>query len=175
MKAAAEAEGGGSDNGGESGGGGGGGGGGGAQASGAFKKALDDSGVREEMEWEEAMKLVIHTEAYRGLPTLAERKGGLRRVEGGADSPREAAQRRERQLKVDFLTMLKECRGRRSRAVPRRRRALRRRPGGRRSAQTRARGALRGVALSLDRKEAAERRDERKAATRSARCSDATA
>ena len=59
------------------------------------------------MEWEEAMKLVIHTEAYRGLPTLAEQAAFGEWKAARADGRAEEQRRRERQLKVDFLTMLK--------------------------------------------------------------------
>ena len=135
-------------------------------ASGAFKKALDDSGVREEMEWEEAMKLVIHTEAYRGLPTLAERKAAFGEWKAArADGRAEEQRRRERQLKVDFLTMLKECRELTSRT---RYHAVVELFGG--DPRWQALGdelereeLFEEYALSLERKEAAERRDERKA------------
>jgi hypothetical protein len=75
------------------------------------------SGVSPEMEWEDAMRLIINNPAYRVLKTLAERKSTFQNWKATkTEAVEEARRKEERQRKIDFVSMLKEVR--RARTAP---------------------------------------------------------
>ena len=81
-----------------------------AQSKRQFSQLLDSANVNADMSWEEAMKLIINNPTYRVLKTLAERKAAFVEWREARLEAREEAERlRLRQVKVDFLTMLKAC------------------------------------------------------------------
>ena len=75
-----------------------------------FMQMIDDMGVTVSMSWEEAMKRIINNQVYRVLPTLAERKAAFMSwQEGKREEAEEEDRKRTRQIKINFLQMLKEC------------------------------------------------------------------
>lgn len=75
-----------------------------------FMKMLDDGGVTETMSWDDAMKKVINNPTYRVLATLAERKAAfVQWQEARRERVDEEERKKLRQVKVGFLSMLKEC------------------------------------------------------------------
>jgi pre-mRNA-processing factor 40 len=75
-----------------------------------FLAMIEAAGVGAGMAWEEAMRLIINNPSYRVLTTLGERKAAFtewsRAKQAAAE---EARQKEQRQRKVDFVNMLKEC------------------------------------------------------------------
>jgi len=78
-------------------------------ATAKFMELLSSAGVKEEMEWEDAMKLIINSQSYRVLASLAERKATFVKWREQKREEREEAERkRQRQIKVDFVQLLKD-------------------------------------------------------------------
>jgi len=81
-----------------------------AEAVGQFMAMLDESGVAVEASWEECMKKIINRPAYKSIATLAGRKAAFMSwQEAARERAEEEEHRRVRQIKVNFLQMLKEC------------------------------------------------------------------
>lgn len=130
-----------------------------------FFALLSASGATVALEWEEIMKLIIAHPHYRSLATLSERKAAWQRWRAARREEMEAEERAAvRQKKVDFVQMLKECSALSSRL---------RYKEARRELEGDARwDALENdyereelyeeYTLSLERKEAAERRQQRR-------------
>lgn len=75
-----------------------------------FMRMLDEGGVTETMSWDDAMKKVINNPTYRVLTTLAERKTAfVQWQEARRERLEEEERKKLRQIKVGFLSMLKEC------------------------------------------------------------------
>ena len=76
-----------------------------------FVEMLESTaGLAPELSWEEAMRLIINNPTYRVLKTLAERKAAHAKWrEDKLTAAEEERRRTERQRKVDFVSMLKEC------------------------------------------------------------------
>jgi len=71
---------------------------------------LDGAGVSHSMGWEEAMKLIINNPTYRVIPTLNERKAAFFKWrELKAKEEKEKERQRQRQIKVDFVKILSDC------------------------------------------------------------------
>ncbi len=74
-----------------------------------FCGVLESRGVESSMSWEEAMRLIISDENYKSLKTLGERKACFHEWrQARLDEADEAERMRLRGVKVDFLQMLKE-------------------------------------------------------------------
>ena len=81
-----------------------------AEALGQFMAMLDESGVAADSSWEECMKKIINRPVYKVIATLAGRKAAFTRwQEAAREKEEEEEHRRVRQIKVNFLQMLKEC------------------------------------------------------------------
>ncbi|KAL3926167.1 MAG: hypothetical protein SGPRY_003424 [Prymnesium sp.] len=75
-----------------------------------FTELLEEAGCKHSMSWEEAMKLIINRPNYRVLATLAERKSAfLKWAEELREQEEERERKKLRQLKINFVSMLKEC------------------------------------------------------------------
>merc|ERR1719223_186622 len=71
---------------------------------------LDESGVEADASWEECMKKIINKPAYKAIATLDGRKAAFSSWQAAARrKAEEEEQRKVRQIKVNFLQMLKEC------------------------------------------------------------------
>ena len=81
-----------------------------AEAQAQFMAMLDESGVEVDASWEECMKKIINKPAYKAIATLDGRKAAFSSWQAAAlRKAEEEEQRKVRQIKVNFLQMLKEC------------------------------------------------------------------